>query len=112
MSFSSEKHGGILVVSLADQVNSANAPEVESAFLGHLDQGETRCVLDLSRLDYISSAGLRVILMAAKRLKQNSGRLVLCGLQPNVQEVLDISGFLSFLDVVESRAAAMARFDG
>lgn len=109
MSLSSEKIGDVLVVSLAGQVNSANAAEVESALLAWVEQGERLCALDLGRLDYISSAGLRVILMTAKRLKQNAGQLVLCGLQPQVKEVFDISGFLTILTVVDTRDAAVAK---
>jgi stage II sporulation protein AA (anti-sigma F factor antagonist) len=109
MSLSSEKIGDVLAVSLAGQVNSANAAEVESALLAWVEQGERLCALDLAKLDYISSAGLRVILMTAKRLKQNSGQLVLCGLQPQVKEVFDISGFLAILTVVDTRDAAVAK---
>jgi len=109
MSLSSEKIGAILVVSAGGQINSANAAEVESALLAWVEQGERQCVLDLGSLDYISSAGLRVILMLAKRLKQNSGKLILCGLQPQVKEVFDISGFLTILSVVDDRATALAQ---
>lgn len=109
MSLSSEKIGDVLAISIAGQINSANSAEVESALLAWVDQGERLCVLDLGQLDYISSAGLRVILMMAKRLKQNSGRLILCGLQPQVKEVFDISGFLTILTVVDTRAAAVSQ---
>jgi stage II sporulation protein AA (anti-sigma F factor antagonist) len=109
MSLSSEKIGEILVISKTGQINSANAAETESELLAWVEKGERLCVLDLSHLDYISSAGLRVILMLAKRLKQNSGQLVLCCLQPDVLEVFDVSGFLSILTVVPDRAAALGQ---
>jgi stage II sporulation protein AA (anti-sigma F factor antagonist) len=108
MSLTSEKIGEVLVVSTAGQINSANAAALEAELLALVEQGEHRWVLDMSRLDYISSAGLRVMLLLAKRLKQGSGRLVLCGMQPHVHEVFDISGFLSILTVVDSRATALA----
>lgn len=111
MSLTSEKNGSVLMVSAAGQINSANAAEIESKLLNWVEQGERQCVLDLSQLDYISSAGLRVVLVLAKRLKQNSGHLVLCSLQPHVHEVFDISGFLSILDVVDSRSTALSRLD-
>jgi len=108
MTVSIERTENVLIVSWVGQVNSANAAQVQSAFLEAIDNGEKRCVLDLTQLAYISSAGLRVILLAAKRLKQCGGALVLLGLQPNVREVFEISGFLSILKVVDERAAAMA----
>ena len=66
-------------------------------------------MVDFSALTYVSSAGLRVILMAAKRVKQSQGKLVLFGLSPQVREVFEISGFLKILDVVDDRAAALVR---
>ncbi|HUH59408.1 MAG TPA: STAS domain-containing protein [Candidimonas sp.] len=107
MSLANEKIGNVLVVSTAGQINSANAAELEAELLALVAQGEFHWVLDMSRLDYISSAGLRVVLLLAKRLKQNSGRLVLCSLQSHVHEVFDISGFLAILTVVDDRAAAL-----
>lgn len=107
MSLANEKIGNVLVVSTAGQINSANAAELEAELLALVAQGEYHWVLDMSRLDYISSAGLRVVLLLAKRLKQNTGRLVLCSMQAHVHEVFDISGFLSILTVVDDRATAL-----
>lgn len=107
MSLSTEKSGEVLVLSARGQINSANAAAIEAELLGWVEKGERLCVFDLAGLDYISSAGLRVVLMLAKRLKQNSGRLILCALQPQVREVFEISGFLSILTVVDHRAAAI-----
>ncbi len=111
MLFSSQKSGAILVASLEGQLNSSNAAGLESQMLGLVDGGEHQWVLDFSRLDYISSAGLRVILMLAKRLRGCQGRLVLCHLQPQVREVFDISGFLSILTAVGTREEACAQLE-
>lgn len=107
MSLSNEKIGDVLVVSAHGQINSANAMATESELLAFVERGERQCVLDFSGLDYISSAGLRVVLMLAKRLKQQHGCFALCGLQPQIHEVFEISGFLSFLTVADSRAEAL-----
>ena len=102
-----DKVDGAVVISVEGQINSANAPALETDLLSRIDQGEHRVVLDLGLLGYISSAGLRVVLMMAKRLKQAGGKLVLCGLQSRVREVFDISGFLAILTVVETREDAL-----
>ncbi|ARP84556.1 anti-anti-sigma factor [Bordetella genomosp. 8] len=107
MTLAIEKVGPALVVSPQGQLNSANAASVESELLRQIDNGENKVVLDLSSLDYISSAGLRVMLLAAKRLKQKGGALALCSIQPHVREVFDISGFLSILTVVDARDDAL-----
>lgn len=109
MNVSVEKVGEVAVVAVAGQINSANAAEIEARLLEQIEQGERRCVLDLGKLDYISSAGLRVVLVLAKRLKENQGRLALCNLQPHVREVFDISGFLAILNVTDNRDQALAQ---
>lgn len=109
MSVTRERNGEILIVSAAGQINSANAAELETCLLEWVQEGEHKWVLDMAGVEYISSAGLRVVLLLAKRLKQNGGHLVLCSLQPHVLEVFDISGFLSILDVADSRDAALGR---
>ncbi len=107
MNVSVEKLGDVAVVAVAGQINSANAAEIESSLLQQVEQGQLRCVLDFGKLDYISSAGLRVVLLLAKKLKQNQGTLVLCNLQPHVREVFDISGFLAILNVTNTREQAL-----
>lgn len=108
MILTNEKIGSTLVASIAGQVNSANASGLESQLLALVDNGEHQWVLDLGRLEYISSAGLRVMLMLAKRIRENQGQLVLCGMHPHVREVFDISGFLAILTVVDTREQALA----
>ncbi|MFJ3463679.1 STAS domain-containing protein [Achromobacter spanius] len=110
MSLAIDKVGEVLVVSPEGQINSGNAAGIEADLLAHVEKGESRFVLDFSNLNYISSAGLRVVLVLAKRLKQAGGALVLCAMQPHVREVFDISGFLAILTVVESRQEASAKF--
>lgn len=102
-----DKREGLVVIGAEGQINSANASELEADLLSQLDTGEHRMVLDLTLVGYISSAGLRVVLLLAKRLKQVSGKLVLCGLQSRVREIFDISGFLAILSVVDTREQAV-----
>lgn len=98
------------LVPLQGQINSANAAAMESGVLTLIDGGVKNLVLDFSALDYISSAGLRMVLVVAKRLKQEGGKLVLCAMQAHVREVFDISGFLAILNVQPSRSEALAQF--
>jgi anti-anti-sigma factor len=67
-----------------------------------IDQGKHKMVFDLSRLEYVSSAGLRIFLVVAKKLKGLNGELSLAGLQGNIKEVLEISGFPSILPCYDS----------
>lgn len=64
-------------------------------------------VLDMAGLDYVSSAGLRILLKAAKQAKARKVKLVLCALHPNVREVFDISGFMTIFAITPDRATAL-----
>lgn len=102
----SEEQGSQLV-NLRGRIDSATATAFEQAVLDLFSAPGRRAVLDFAGVDYISSAGLRVVLMVAKRAKQGQGRLLLCGLAPHVREVFEISGFLKIIDTVDERAAAL-----
>ena len=67
-------------------------------------------MLDLSGLEYISSAGLRVLMLASRDVKSRDGRLVVCGLQPIVKEIFEISRFNIVFNVLPDRASALAEF--
>jgi anti-anti-sigma factor len=96
-----------LVVSIIGRLDAVSAGEFEKEIDGQIKKGESKFILDLSRLDYISSAGLRSILSSSKRLKENKGAMTLCGLQGGVKEVFDISGFSSIFTIDESLENAL-----
>jgi anti-anti-sigma factor len=66
--------------------------------------------MDLARLDFTSSAGLRVILSAAKEARQRGGDLRVAAVQPNVNKVFELSGFTSILKFYPDTAAAVSSF--
>jgi len=107
MQVSEEKNGNVLVLDLSGRLDSATSPEFEKILLGHVGSGDNRLVLDLAGLDYISSAGLRILLMGAKRTRQEAGAMVLCNLKAPIAEVLRMSGFLAILSVTPSRDEAL-----
>ena len=110
MNITFEKSAEILLVSLEGRISSVNAGQAEADLMAQVARGESDMLLDMSRLDYISSAGLRVVLLLAKKLKQSGGVLVLHGMQPQIREVFDISGFLSILTVTDAREQALVHF--
>lgn len=103
-----ETAGDIIVIAPAGRIDSATAKTLEAAVLGVVDAGNNRLVVDLSAVDYVSSAGLRVILLAGKKAKAGGGGLVLAGLQPTIRDVFEISGFLRLFEVRDTRAEAVA----
>ena len=101
------RNGGVLTVGVAGKLDATTAKPFEDRLLGAIDAGEQRVVLDLARLDYVSSAGLRVFLLAAKRLKGTNGTIVLCSLTDQVKEVFDIAGFLTLFPMYGSHDEAL-----
>ncbi|HET7715713.1 MAG TPA: STAS domain-containing protein [Bauldia sp.] len=109
----SEKiRGRVLVLKPEGRLDSNTVNAAETELFSHLEKGETRIVLDFSNLDYISSSGLRLVLMLGKRLSLKEGKLALCGLKPHIREVFEISGFISILTVVGTRQEAEAVVGG
>lgn len=100
---------GALVVAPVGRVDSVSSAELERVVVARIDEGQRRLVIDLAEVEYISSAGLRVLLLAAKRLKGPPPGLVLCGLGPGVRTVLELAGFLPLFAVEAGRESAVAR---
>lgn len=101
------KEGNGTVVQLQGKVDATCAPSVEQALVAVIAQGEKRLVIDCAGLDFISSAGLRSLLLAVKKMKAAGGAIALAALQPNVKEVFDISGFSALFTIHGSKADAL-----
>ncbi|MES2039340.1 MAG: STAS domain-containing protein [Pseudomonadota bacterium] len=94
----------------AGRLDSNNSAAFEKEILTAIEAGEVQILIDFSDLAYISSAGLRVILLTAKKTKAASGKLVLCSLNASINEVFLVSGFNAILDIQANKDAALARF--
>ncbi len=105
------KHGEIVVAHLEGRMDSSTAAEFDTWFGNRIQSQEARLVLGMSKLEYISSAGLRSLLAAAKRVKVASGGIVLCGVSGTVLEVIKVSGFQKIFvikETVEEAVSALA----
>jgi len=106
MNVTVEKDGAALAMILAGRLDGTTAQTVEEAFLKELDAGASRFVFDMRELDYVSSAGLRVMLLAAKKTRAAGGKLALFGLNDNVRDVFEISGFHKIFAIFATRSEA------
>lgn len=104
----SREESGCTVGRVSGRLDAATAPAFEKACEEWIARGTKKLVLDLSALDYVSSAGLRAILSTMKKLKTAGGGIAVTGLSGVVKEVFTISGFDSLLPVGESVAQAIA----
>ena len=106
MQFSTRTTSEIHIVAIAGSLDSTTSPEAQKLLMAVV-AGAKKVVLDFSGLDYISSAGLRVLLGAAKQLRASGGKLGMFGLNQSVREVFEISGFSSILSIYQSEAEAL-----
>lgn len=108
MDLRDEKVGGATVVEVKGRIDSTTAPALGERLTTNLEAPKVRLVLDLSRLEYISSAGFRVLLLAAKRAEEAGSRFVLCGVSGKVRQLFDIGGFLDLFVISGSRDEGIA----
>ncbi len=108
MTIDIENKNGVSVATLKGRLDVTTAVELDNALDGLLSAGAKKVLFDLRELDYISSAGLRSLLMAAKKLKAIEGNLALCSLNANVAEVFKISGLSSFFNIYISKDDALS----
>ncbi|HEX2215492.1 MAG TPA: STAS domain-containing protein [Xanthobacteraceae bacterium] len=108
MEFAHENAGDVVIAKLAGRLDSSSAPSAEEQLTRVIGSGTPHLAIDLSNLEYISSAGLRVLLLVARRVQQAHGKLALFGLSPSVREVFSISGFDTIFTVRDDAATAIA----
>ena len=112
MEISGVKDGEVMVFQISGRLDAQTAPTAEAEVKNWLGQGENKLIGDLSNLDYISSAGLRILLMAAKSLKGCGGALCLFGLKDAVREVFEMAGFTSVIPLAGDKGEATAKVSG
>jgi anti-anti-sigma factor len=110
MDITTRMQNGVTLVVFAGSLDSNTSPKAQQEIDGVLAAGARKVAIDCTALDYISSAGLRVMLGAAKKLNGAGSGLRLFGLNQSVREVFDISGFSKILAVFNTEADALRGF--
>ncbi len=105
-----KKQNGICILGLLGRLDSNTSPEFEKKIFGVIEDGTRNVIVDFESLDYISSAGLRVLLKTAKELKRSDGKIVLCSMKEYIKEVFEIAGFVSLFPIVSSVGDAIKQF--
>jgi stage II sporulation protein AA (anti-sigma F factor antagonist) len=103
----SEQHHQTLVISLAGSFDALTADQVRSAIGRQFDEGQHQLVIDMSRVDFMSSVGVRVLLEMLKRCRGMGGDLRLAAAQPGIQRTLEMSGLTRVLKAYASLEEAM-----
>ncbi len=100
----------VKVLVFEGRLDTQTSPDAQQQLTRLIEEGETKILVNFEKLDYISSAGLRVLLVVAKQLKTTDGELRICSLNEVVKEVFDISGFDMILPISASESEALEGF--
>ena len=103
-----ERISGTLIAKASGRIDGSNAREFQDALETLLENEISSLVLDLEHLSYISSAGLRVILLVSKKLQRNSAQFGVCSLSVSISEVFQISGFDKIIRTHSTQADALS----
>lgn len=103
--------GDVTVATLFGELDGRSAPHVQEKLL-HLPGTQPKLLLDMSGVSYISSAGLRALLMLYRQISNGEGQVVLVGLQEGIKDMMAVTGFLDFFAAFDTRAEALAVLNG
>jgi anti-anti-sigma factor len=98
------------IVKISGNLDSNSAPDLQQKVLPLLAEN-TKLILDMENCEYVSSAGLRVLLMVAKTSATNNGKTVLVGLSDDVREIMEMTGFGSIFPNFVNYKLAMESFE-
>ena len=102
--------GGISILDFSGNLDTNNSLTAEAEVNRLIGEGSDRLLFNFGNLNFIASSGLRVLLSTAKQLKASGGRMVICNLNATVQDVFDISGFATILNLASDEDEALASF--
>jgi anti-anti-sigma factor len=112
MAIETDRKGETLIVTAGERVDGANAQEFQSELEASIAETDRIIILDFQKLAYISSAGLRVILITAKTAQQQQANFVVCSLSEPVREIFEMSGFDQIIAVHATATDAVAALQG
>jgi anti-sigma B factor antagonist len=107
MEISQKEENGIVFLAFKGRLDGTAATEAEQTVKSILEGDTNRLLFDFAHLEYLSSAGLRVVLGAAKEIKRKEGKFVLCALNAYVKEVFEVSGFGAIIPITDSVEAGI-----
>ena len=107
MTLTEKRQQQAIIISIDGRLDTTNYQQLETKILQHLEQNHTMLVIDCSGMDYVSSAGLRIFLVALKKLTAVGGQLALCALRQNIKEIFDISGFTGIFKIYATQQQAL-----
>jgi anti-sigma B factor antagonist/stage II sporulation protein AA (anti-sigma F factor antagonist) len=102
--------GEVFILRLRGRLDAVSSPQVEHKIFEAINSGQTKMLIEMGGVIYLSSAGLRMLFSTTKKLRSLSGKLVVCNMATNVSDVLKMSGFDHVLDLAKNEEEALKHF--
>ncbi len=99
----------ILIITLKGSIDSKTASEVQQKVLEASVESDN-VIIDLTKVDFVSSAGLRVLLMVYRQIKSKNGKVILVGVSEEITEVMEMTGFINFFEIIDTVTNALSSF--
>ena len=97
-----KEENGIVCIEIIGRLDADSSPEAEKVVKDAIKDQTNRILFNLASLEYLSSAGLRVLLGAAKEMRRKDGKIVLCALNEFVKEIFEVSGFQTLIPITDT----------
>lgn len=110
MDIKHRENNGVSILEFNGNLDTNNSPLAEQKVKQLIENGSDKILFNFENLNFIASSGLRILLATAKTLKTTDGKIIVCNLNETVQEVFDISGFSSILNLAADEAGALETF--
>ncbi len=107
MSIETTRKGDVSIVTLEGSVDGKSAPLIRDELLASL-KASKNVIIDLTKVDYLSSAGLRLLLLAYRDIASRNGKVILVGVSEEIQGVMANTGFIKFFELVATESDALA----
>jgi anti-sigma B factor antagonist len=105
------EHPSAAVFKIEGRLDASATSELEQKVLQSLDRGARHLIMDFSDLEYINSAGLRILVMSYQRLKPLGGQVLICGVRDYIAEIFDISGYNRIFGMYADVEMALREFN-
>lgn len=105
-----EAKGDVLILRISGRLDAISSPKAERIVFDYVNKGQHKLLLDFSGVDYLSSAGMRMLLSVSKKLKSLPGKLILFSVTVDVMDILKMSGFDHVLEIVVTEDDGLRKF--
>ncbi|MCX6244570.1 MAG: STAS domain-containing protein [Bacteroidetes bacterium] len=107
MELTEKRNEDYVVLGINGRLDTTNYTILEKKLVGMIEAGTLKIIVNCSGMDYVSSSGLRVLLMALKMISRENGKFILCTLKENIREIFEISGFTSIFTICSTEDEAL-----